>query len=182
MEWTEAPSEVGQIIARLIERTEEHEHLRAEHIMVLARAEEAGRKQSGKKSAVKASLVTSKERAMIARAISDWNIGEGSHQQYKYLLIVNLAAWGGLDARQKRYVIDHQLCRCWVTQSGKAAIVDEPLRIFPSVLKRHGAVFAGDQVTVADLRQLPLFAVEEELYEADLTMAILPPEEEGVAR
>lgn len=176
MEWTQAPSEAKAIIAHLIERVEEHEHMRAEDIMVLARREEGGRVPAGKEPPVRVSLVTSKELAMIAQAISDWNVVDGRHQEYKYIFIVNLWPWHLLTEPQKHYVIDHQLSRCGVTKTGKPIIRDEPIKVFPGVANRHGPVFSATyREFVADLRQLPLFTVDGEPEEDHTTVEILPP-------
>lgn len=62
---------------------------------------------------------------------------------YDFIITVNYEEWGKLTDEQKRAVIDHELCHCWVEENEntgdlKFSILPHSLQEFGAVVDRYG--------------------------------------------
>lgn len=63
-------------------------------------------------------------------------------KEYDFVITVNYEEWGKLTDEQKRAVIDHELCHCWVDEDDagnvKYTLLPHSLQEFSEVVDRYG--------------------------------------------
>jgi hypothetical protein len=126
-EWRRMP-EAEAVVADLVHK--HHRHLERAKIVVLGKPK-AG-KRGGKVNVAKAKRATPELQALIKEIA-----GEEVH----YVILVGLDAWDKQDTKQRRIVLDHELCHFagQDLDTGKWGLVGHDVEEFSAILARHGA-------------------------------------------
>lgn len=64
--------------------------------------------------------------------------------EYHFVMVVAEDVWEELDGKQKRALMDHELCHCGFDSDGEAELRPHDLEEFAVVLARHGC-WRGDE-------------------------------------
>lgn len=144
VEWRRMP-EVEALIEEIVEQ--HHRHLARAKILALGKPK-ATKRAGGKVNVAKAKRATPALNALVKDELGEVH----------YLVEVGIDAWDGLDAKQRRIVLDHELCH-FVGQdleTDKWGLVGHDVEEFTDILRRHGAWTADLQLFAKECQQLSL--------------------------
>jgi len=145
-EWRRMP-ELDPTVADLVAK--HHPHLERAHIVCV------GKPKAGKKgnryNVAKFRKVTALYRTLL-----------GEYEEVDYLIEVGLDQWERLEARQRRIVLDHELCHGGgQDEEGRWTVVEHDLEEFRAIVKRYGKWSPDVELFVDAVAQLPLAFAKE---------------------
>ena len=128
-EWRRMP-ELDPLVADLVGK--HHPHLERAHIVCV------GKPKAGKKGN-RYNVAKFRKVTALYRTLSLPNVWLGDHEQVDYLIEIGLDQWERLEARQRRIVLDHELCHgAGQDENGKWTVVGHDLEEFRSIVRRYG--------------------------------------------
>lgn len=142
-EWARR-EEIEKLVAEVAKKF--HKHLERAVIAVL------GKPKAGKRMGRRVIATVHKPTAMMNAMLADeWG-------ELHYIIVVGMDAWGELDQKAKRRVIDEALCHfTGMDEKDRWQIVDYDVKVFHSHFKRWGAYNADVEMFVEAARQIDMF-------------------------
>lgn len=122
IEWWQVPPEVTEMAEELIQ--EYHPSLLDARIAILFRSEAPV--TNGKATLGMASKVNDKWRPLL------------EDREMHFVIWLAYDRWEDMDKRQKRALLDHELCHCFIDHDGKPQIHPHDFEEFAVVIARHG--------------------------------------------
>lgn len=145
-EWRRMP-ELDPIIAELVGKY--HPHLERASIVCVGKPKAS--KKGNRYNVAKFRKVTTLYRTLL-----------GEHEQVDYVIEVGLDQWERLEARQRRIVLDHELCHgAGQDENGKWTVVGHDLEEFCQIVRRYGKWSPDVELFVDAVAQLPLAFAKE---------------------
>lgn len=121
-EWERVPPSVVEMAQDLIEKY--HRHLMIVRIGLLFRSEAPV--TGGKRTLGQASTVNAKWKPLLS-------------EEFDFIIWLAADAWyEDLDDRQRRALLDHELCHCSLSNEGKPEIRPHDIEEFAEIVQRHG--------------------------------------------
>lgn len=132
MDYTHA-HEVKRIAEELIDKHHDHlDGVKIEYVFLSQPPKDKGKELLGrakKKSGLDAYLY-----ATAAESKND--------PKDFFVIEISQPGWDILDQKQKRALVDHELCHLWVNEEGKLTMLPHDVEEFSQVIKRHGLYLA----------------------------------------
>ena len=140
-EWRRMP-ELDPIVAELV--AQYHPHLERAHIVCV------GKPKAGKKG-------NRFNVAKFRKVMPLYRTLLGEHEQVDYVIEVGLDLWERLEARERRIVLDHELCHGGgQDDEGRWTVVEHDLEEFRAIVRRYGKWSPDVELFVDAVAQLPL--------------------------
>ena len=140
-EWRRMP-ELDPVVAELV--AQHHPHLERASIVCVGKPKAA--KKGDRYNVAKFRKVTALWRTLL-----------GEHEQVDYVIEVGLDQWARLEARERRIVLDHELCHgAGQDDEGRWTLVGHDLEEFRAIVRRYGKWSPDVELFVNEVAQLPL--------------------------
>lgn len=143
---------------------EVHQHLRPARILYLFTTKE-------RKDRDAVVLGSAQKTTDMLRFLTTLNSDEDFDHGYDFILLFYKKEWDRLDERQRRALVDHELCHCATGEKGWR-LRGHDIEEFRAVIERHGDWKRDVRAFIETAQQLPLVQPERGLADSDTTVTI----------